>query len=820
MRRVRPALAVSPRTARLFGRERVLAEIREALAGGAPVTLVGGPGVGKTEIALHLAATGGSRESSELVLVDLSSAREPGDVNALVAHTLDVRVGREPVANLRAALAARGSLLVLDRCDFALSEASTLVAALAGVCPIVSTAPCPLELPDERVIPIEPLGAEGSALFLARAERRGGAFEPNARDRDAVRRIVDLCGGLPFAIELAAAVERAPLRVCDELELVIDRDGVLRDVVEWATGALDPNARQALAQASVFEGPFSIDAFEAVVSFESDAPRAIDSEGESAGVLPARRPIDSEGESAGVLPARRPIDVLSMAVARGLVTRAPGSRDAAKLTIAPAVRVVALELLSDAERLAVLRRHASWFARAGEHDRADRLAAFEVALLDETPLVLTRLARALVPRLLREGARERAAALVEATSAVVTEGLSVARALVAEARGEATPPCEDGLVAAEIALRRDDPRAALALLAIIPDTATAEAIRTLRVTGDAHRRLGAPHEALDTYQASIELARRLDRPTDAAELLVRLAGVELDLGAPERAQPHLTEAIDVLSRARAERPWAIALATLADLLLEEGDEVGVDTLLLEARLHARRAGALDVLARIDVLAAARALGHGNVDNVSTLLAVESASEGTWGDLARGLDATLRARLDDRQGAADALPNGPVSAPLLGVLELAESRLARVRGENDALLSTRARARLSELGPVLTEVRIARRVLARMLDTPARVSVSRDGAWFSVDRVQVSFERRANLRRLLAALVRRRIEAPGRSLPLTELFSAGWPGERVTPRVLEDRLHTAVQTLRDLGLRTLLEHDVGWRLRGDVPIDVG
>jgi len=43
---------------------------------------------------------------------------------------------------------------------------------------------------------------------------------------------------------------------------------------------------------------------------ESDATRArpIDSEGESAGVLPARRPIDSEGESAGVLPARRPID--------------------------------------------------------------------------------------------------------------------------------------------------------------------------------------------------------------------------------------------------------------------------------------------------------------------------------------------------------------------------------------------------------------------------------------------------------------------------------------------------------------------------------
>jgi hypothetical protein len=37
-------------------------------------------------------------------------------------------------------------------------------------------------------------------------------------------------------------------------------------------------------------------------------PRATDSQGESAGVLPARRPTDSQGESAGVLPARRPTD--------------------------------------------------------------------------------------------------------------------------------------------------------------------------------------------------------------------------------------------------------------------------------------------------------------------------------------------------------------------------------------------------------------------------------------------------------------------------------------------------------------------------------
>ena len=67
MRRVHPALVSSPRAARLFGRERVLAKIRQALAEGSAVTLVGAPGVGKTELALHVAAGGRSA-----VFVDLS----------------------------------------------------------------------------------------------------------------------------------------------------------------------------------------------------------------------------------------------------------------------------------------------------------------------------------------------------------------------------------------------------------------------------------------------------------------------------------------------------------------------------------------------------------------------------------------------------------------------------------------------------------------------------------------------------------------------------------------------------------------------------
>lgn len=771
MPRVRPALATSPRAARLFGRARVLAEIREALACGAPVTLVGVAGVGKTELALHLAAT-----VEHSVFVDLGSAREHGDVQACVANTLDVRVGREPLAALRAALGARAATLVLDRCDAVIDEVRALAATLAGACDVVCTCGQPLDLPDERVISIDPLVEDGVELFR---ERRGGA-EPSRRERDATRRVVDACGGLPFAIELAASADLTVVELGDQLDRIVDRNRPVRDVVGWALASVEPAVADAVAQASVFEGPFSLDAFEAVVR----------------------------------LPDASALDVLSRAVSRGLVARAPGADDATRLLVPPHVRGPALELLTDEERLTALRRHAAFFARSGERSRADRLAAFEVALLDDTPEILVHLVDVLVPSLLREGAFERAEAIVEAASAI-TPKLSVPRALVAEARGIVAPPCEDPLVAAEIALRRDDARAALALSTMMPSSS----VRALRVQGDAHRRLGEAREAAALYRAAVDLARRLDQQITSAEMLVRLAGAELDLGAPERAQPHLADAIDVLARAEDERPWAIALATLADLLLEEGDDTGVDALLVEARLHARRAGALDVLARIDVLTASRALSVGLVENVPALLAAQREAPGSFGDLARGLEAAYRARVDDRDGAAEALPNGPCAAPLLGVLELAEARLARVQGADDAPLLTRARERLGAAALPRVDVRVSRRVLARTLAGAARATIHREGSWFSIDGAHVSFERRASFRRILGLLLRRRVEAPGVSVPEAQLVEVGWPGERLAPRVLADRLHTAMQTMRDLGLRGLLEHDRGFRLRAEITIDV-
>jgi len=51
------------------------------------------------------------------------------------------------------------------------------------------------------------------------------------------------------------------------------------------------------------------------------------------------------------------------------------------------------------------------------------------------------------------------------------------------------------------------------------------------------------------------------------------------------------------------------------------------------------------------------------------------------------------------------------------------------------------------------------------------------------------------------LARRRLDAPGEAL--AELLAAGWAGERVRYSAGSNRVHVALSTLRNLGLRTFL-----------------
>ncbi len=249
-------------------------------AGERLVTLVGPAGIGKSrlavEYALHRApqwTDGGAR------LVDLS-AIDADDVCRAVAWALDVALVRcespdEAASLVASALDERGApLVVLD--DFPPLAAAWLTRWLAGTTVrFLVTARAPLKLDGEicfEVPPLslpregEPAGAsEAVRLLLART--RPASPDPRAAAGLALR-----LAGVPLALELAAR------HLVDAASAPPPDLAVVRAVVAWAFESLRPFEQAALAQASLFDGSFTLEAAEAVIQLSRwpDAPWVLD----------------------------------------------------------------------------------------------------------------------------------------------------------------------------------------------------------------------------------------------------------------------------------------------------------------------------------------------------------------------------------------------------------------------------------------------------------------------------------------------------------------------------------------------------------------
>ena len=79
-------------------------------------------------------------------------------------------------------------------------------------------------------------------------------------------------------------------------------------------------------------------------------------------------------------------------------------------------------------------------------------------------------------------------------------------------------------------------------------------------------------------------------------------------------------------------------------------------------------------------------------------------------------------------------------------------------------------------------------------------------------------RRGSLRRVLEALVTRRIESPGVAWSANALLEAGWPGDRVQHEPGMMRVYSVIRRLRALGLGdALLTRDDGYLIDPAVPI---
>ncbi len=283
------------------GRRQELTDLRRKLTAARLVTLVGPGGVGKTRLAVRGAGDLARGFRDGTWLVELAELHDPALVGNAVLGALGLRdqSGTDAVALLRAYVADKQVLLVLDNCEHLVDAAARLVDAVLAAGPevrVIATSREPLSVAGEHLLPVPPLQlpspqdplarlgqSEAVMLFVERAAAATGAFTLTAANQAAV---VDLCrhlDGLPLAIELAAVrtrvltVDQIRDRLGDRFALLtsgsraaLPRHRTLRTTIEWSFDLLEPAEQALLPRLAVFAGRFTLDDVAAVCTPDAD----------------------------------------------------------------------------------------------------------------------------------------------------------------------------------------------------------------------------------------------------------------------------------------------------------------------------------------------------------------------------------------------------------------------------------------------------------------------------------------------------------------------------------------------------------------------
>jgi predicted ATPase/transcriptional regulator with XRE-family HTH domain len=293
-----------------IGREHAQARVRDLLASHRLVTLVGAGGVGKTRLALAVAAASLGAFPDGVWLVELAALADPGLAPGAVAEALGLREepGRPVLETLRDHCGGKRLLLVLDNCEHLLAACAALAGTLLRAAPdlrILATSrealgvagehryrvPS-LSVPDPEHLPSPELAGtyEAVRLFVARAQERRDTFALTAANARAVAEICARLDGLPLAIELAAAriaamsVAMIAAHLHDRFRLLTTGSGdlptrqrTLQATLDWSWDLLDARERTLLGRLSVFAGGWTLEAAAAVCSGEGvEAPEILD----------------------------------------------------------------------------------------------------------------------------------------------------------------------------------------------------------------------------------------------------------------------------------------------------------------------------------------------------------------------------------------------------------------------------------------------------------------------------------------------------------------------------------------------------------------
>ena len=525
------------------------------------LTLTGTGGVGKTRLAVQVAAQAFPHFSDGVYVASLVAISEPDFVLPTIARSLGQREISSPSVQeqLHHYLQDKELLLVVDNYEHVLATAPLLTEMLAS-CPqlkILVTSRTVLQVQGEHeyvVVPLAvpnlgqlgdgeiPVQYSSVALFLDRAQASRHEFQITPDNARAVAEICVRLDGVPLAIELAATrvkvlpVQDIVARLHDACRLLINdsrtalpRHQSLQATIQWSYGLLTEPEQALFRRLCVFSDSCILDAAEAVCS--------------------------SDGlEKKQILP------LLSHLIDHSLV-HVQVQDGTVRYRILQIIQQFGREQLEARGEMASLcRRHRDWFVALAQQTELELAGSQQGAWLDRLEAEHDNLRSALLWSLEQKQAEEAAQMGIALWPFWILRGHE-----------------QEGLQLLNRTLE----------LLQEPSVLRAD---LLRVTGTISGRLGDSNRAHRLVEESLAVWRVLGERSGIGPTLLTLGMGELRLGRYERAITYFAESLPLLREADKQQGIALALNSSGLAHLYQGNDVEAEGLFDEGLALFRELG--------------------------------------------------------------------------------------------------------------------------------------------------------------------------------------------------------------------------------------